>query len=189
MSMHPHIDIELRERPSGQIVRAIASGLADVGIVADAVDRAEGLDTFPFAVDQLVLITPARHPLARRRQIAFEEVLDCDFVGLAPDSALQAHINDHAACAARPLRLRVSLPSFDAICQVVESGIGVAIVPQLAAQRCRRSMAIRAVRLIDAWASAPAPLRQEFQIPSRPCSMACAASESSGKHFTLACLA
>jgi DNA-binding transcriptional LysR family regulator len=82
MSMHPHIDIELRERPSGQIVRAIASGLADVGIVADAVARAERLETFPFAVDQLVLITPARHPLAGRRQIAFEEVLDCDFVGL-----------------------------------------------------------------------------------------------------------
>src|SRR5215468_5068592 len=69
LSMHPNIDVELEERPSPEIVRAVASGRADIGIVADAVDAAAELETFPYAQDRLVLVTPQRHPLPQRRRI------------------------------------------------------------------------------------------------------------------------
>jgi molybdate transport repressor ModE-like protein len=152
LAAHPMVDIELEERPSREIVRAVAGGLADIGIVADAVDPAAELETLPFAEDRLVLVAPRHHALARHRKIAFRATLDHDYVGLASGQALQEHLSDHAARAGYRLKLRVRLSSFDAVCRVVESGIGVAVVPATAAERCRRSMALRIIPLTDAWA-------------------------------------
>jgi DNA-binding transcriptional LysR family regulator len=150
LSAHPNIDLE--ERQSGEIIRAIADGLADIGIVAEPVDPAEELETFPFAEDRLVVIAPHRHALAQRREIAFREILDHDFVGLVAGSALQRTLNHHAARVDRRLKLRVRLNSFDSIARMVESGIGLAVLPETVARRCQRSMAIRVIALKDAWA-------------------------------------
>jgi DNA-binding transcriptional LysR family regulator len=150
---HPTIDVDLCERPSGDIVRAIARGEADIGIVADAVDAAAELETFPFAKDRLVVVVPNRHALAKHRKIAFRDVLAYDFVGLAPGSALQDHLDDHAARMGRRMRLRLRLPGdFDAICRVVATGVGIAVVSRTAALRCRTTMAIRSISLVDPWA-------------------------------------
>lgn len=152
LAAHPHVDVELEERTSAEIVRGIAGGMADIGIVADAVDPAIELETFPFAEDRLVLVTPTKHPLAKRRWLPFQDVLPYDFIGLPAGSALQEHLDGHAARAGQRLRLRVRVPGFDAICRIVASGIGVAVVSRTAALRCRRSMVIRVVPLTDAWA-------------------------------------
>ncbi|SJZ37022.1 DNA-binding transcriptional regulator, LysR family [Enhydrobacter aerosaccus] len=152
LAAHPRIDVEVEEKPSPQIVRGIAQDDADIGIIADAVDPAAELETYPFAIDRLVLVVPSKHPSARRRHLAFRDILANDFVGLPSGSALQERIEEHAGRMGHRMRLRVRLPSFDAICRVVESGIGVAIVSHRAADRCRRSMDIRAVPLSDAWA-------------------------------------
>ena len=61
LAAHPNIDVDLEERPSAEIVRAVAGGSADMGIVADAVDAAAELETFPFAEDRLVMVAPHRH--------------------------------------------------------------------------------------------------------------------------------
>jgi len=152
LAAHRQVDVEIEERPSPEIVRGVARGRAEIGIVADAVDAAAELETFPFAEDRLVLVTPLKHPLAAKRRIAFKDALAHDFVGLSAGSALQEHLDGHAARAGTALRLRVRLPGFDALCRVVESGIGVAVVSHAAAERCRKSMAIRAVPLADSWA-------------------------------------
>ena len=50
------------------------------------------------------------------------------------------------------MKVRVRLSSFDAICRMVESGIGLAVLPETAARRSRHSMAIRIIPLTDQWA-------------------------------------
>jgi DNA-binding transcriptional LysR family regulator len=150
LAAHPNVDIDLEERPSAEIVPAIAEGLADIGVVADAVDMGD-LGTFPFRADQLVLIAPRRHRLARRRALAFREALAEDFIGLGSGSALQDYLGVQAARAGHPLELRVRVSSFEAIARMVEQGVGVAVVPETAARRCAASMTIATVRLSDAW--------------------------------------
>ena len=152
LSTRPNIDIDLEERSSREIVRAIAGNLADIGIVGDEVNPAKELEIHPFAEDRLVMIAPRDHVLSRQRKIAFRDTLDHDYVGLVSGNALQNQIEDHASRAGRRLKLRVRLPGFDAVCRVVESGIGLAVVPATAANRCRRSMAIRVIALTDTWA-------------------------------------
>ena len=152
LAAHPNIDIDLEEQPSYDIVRLVADGFAEIGIAADFVDHA-GLESLPFATDRLVLVTPHRHPLARRRSHHFRDLLDHDFVGLDAASALQQHLAEHAVQAGRPLKLRVRLRSFDAVCRMVENGIGIAVIPETAARRSAASMGLRMARLADPWST------------------------------------
>jgi len=148
---YPDISVDLEERLSDEIVGLIAEGAADIGIVAGTVDYA-GLSTFPFRSDRFVLVVAKNHPLASRSRIGFAEVLDYDMVGLDRASAIQRFLADKANRIGRPLRLRVQLRSFDAICRLVECNVGVGIVPETTVQRTERTMAISAVRLTDSWA-------------------------------------
>jgi DNA-binding transcriptional LysR family regulator len=152
LSQHPRIDIDLEERSSRDIVRAVAGSLAEIGIVGDEVNPAKELQTFPFAEDRLVLIAPRDHVVSRQRTILFRDALAYDHVGLPAGNALQDQMEDHAARAGRRLKLRVRLPGFDAVCQVVGSGIGVAVLPETTARRYERSTAIRIIPLVDTWA-------------------------------------
>lgn len=148
---HPRISIDVEERESGEIVRAIASGVADLGLAAEHL-LPEGMERIPFREDRLVLAVPQKDELAGRRQVDFSEVVQRDFVGLVVSSALHAHVAGHAAKLGVRLRFRARLNNFDAIGQMVAAGIGIAVVPEIAARRCARSMKIAVVRIRDSWA-------------------------------------
>ncbi|MFZ6647879.1 LysR substrate-binding domain-containing protein [Undibacterium sp. TJN25] len=154
MKGHPHVNIDVEERLSYDIVQALTDGLADIGIIADTV-ASGSLQTFPFRDDQLVAVAAPGHPLSvaagSRRRLAFADLLQYDFIGLAGDSALQQHIAAHALKLGQRLRYRLRLRSFDAICRMVESGAGIAVIPEAAALRYKKTMAIRHFRLTDAW--------------------------------------
>lgn len=152
LARHPQLDIELKERASSEIVKAVAGGLAEVGIVSDAVDSGS-LQLLPFAIDRLVLVVPHASPLAGVRRITFQAVVHQEFIGLSEGGALQDHLALHAARAGRPLSLRIRLRSFEGICHMVAQEVGIAIMPEAAAARCRRSMPIRTIGLSDPWAT------------------------------------
>ena len=151
LATHPHVSIDLEERLSDEIVGLIAEGVADIGIVAGTVDVG-GLTTYPFRSDRFVLVVARDHVLAGREAIDFSEVLDHDFVGLDRASALQRFLADKASRLGRPLRLRVQLRSFDAVCRLVERNVGVGIVPETTVRWAASTMAIKAVALADPWA-------------------------------------
>lgn len=74
--------MDLRERQSSEIVKAIAGGLADIGIISDAVDSGD-LMLRPFAIDRLVVVMARTHPLAGTKRIALTDIVDQAHVGLA----------------------------------------------------------------------------------------------------------
>ena len=148
---HPHVSVDLEERLSDEVVGLIAEGVGDLGIVAATVDVST-LETYPFRKDRFVLVVARDHKLGKRTKIPFAQVLDHEFVGLDRASALQRFLADKAARIGQPLRLRVQLRSFDAVCRLVECNVGIGIVPETTARRVGSTMAITAVALSDAWA-------------------------------------
>jgi DNA-binding transcriptional LysR family regulator len=148
---HPHVSVDLEERLSDEIVGLVAEGAADVGIVAGTVDVG-ALATYPFRSDRFVVVTAQGHPLARQAKASFAQVLDYDFVGLDRASSLQRFLAGKAAREGRPLRLRVQLRSFDAVCRLVECGVGVGVVPLTTATRAAKTMALAITDLVDDWA-------------------------------------
>lgn len=152
---HPQLGIDLEERLSRDIVQAVTDGAADIGIVTDAVDSA-ALQTLPFRDDPLVLVMARKHPLAqrvgKRRGMLFADALDQDFIGLAGDSALQRYAAEQASRLGRAMHCKIRLRSFEAVCRMVASGAGVAIMPETAARRGGCVEDLRVVALNDDWA-------------------------------------
>jgi DNA-binding transcriptional LysR family regulator len=151
LASHSHVSIDLEERLSDEIVGLIAEGVADLGIVAGTVDHSS-LEAYPFRKDRFVLVVARNHPLAKRAKVAFAQVLDHDFVGLDRASALQRFLADKATRIGQPIRLRVQLRSFDAVCRLVECNVGIGIVPETTARRASRTLMINQVPLSDSWA-------------------------------------
>ena len=151
LAANPNVSVDLEERLSDEIVGLIAEGVGDLGIVAGTVDAGE-LTTYPFRTDRFVAVVAKNHPLAGRDKISFAEVLDYDIVGLDRASAIQRFLASKAASLGRPLRLRVQLRSFDAVCRLAERNVAVGIVPHTTARAALKSMAIKVIELTDAWA-------------------------------------
>lgn len=154
LDRHPNLTIDLEERLSYDIVKGVSEGLADMGIVSDSVDL-RGLQTFLFRPDRLVAIAAAegvhQRAIGNADAVDFASLLGHDFIGLADDSALQQYLGLHAARLGRPLKMRVRLRSFDAVCRMVASGVGIGVVPLAAARRCQQTMALRCMSLLDPW--------------------------------------
>jgi len=148
----PDINVDVEERESTDIAAAIATGAADLGFAAEHALPAT-VERFTFSEDRLTLVTARKGPFAGRRLLDFAEVAACSFVGLTNATALQLHISKHAARLGMRLHFRARLRDFDAICQMVAAGVGVAVVPEAAARRCARTMPIATIRIRDAWAN------------------------------------
>lgn len=168
LAEHPRISIDVEERESGEIARAIASGAADLGLAAEHALPAN-IERIPFSEDRLVLVVPRQDELANRRHVDFGEAVSRDFIGLITSSALHTHVAGHAAKLGARLRFRAKLNSFDAIGQIVAAGIGVAVMPEIAARRCARSMKVAIVRIRDSWAHRRLAIcARSFKALSRP---------------------
>lgn len=145
------VKVSLEERLSGEIVDAVASGKAELGIFADNVP-APGLERRLYRRDKLVLIVAEGHRFAKRDTMAFAETLDEDYVGLNAGSSLLMRMRDAAIAAERPLKLRIQVSSFDGICRMIEAGLGIGVLPEKAVRTESFDSGLHLINLSDAWA-------------------------------------
>ncbi len=151
LATHPDVNVDLKERLSHDIVRAVSEGKVDVGIVAGNV-RTEGLEVLPFQEDRLVLVTSETHPLASRERIEFSEALAYDFVGMVEASAIHSFLAQAANALHRQIKIRIQVGNFEAACRMIDANVGIGVVPYSAASRHAKSMGIRMVEISDEWA-------------------------------------
>lgn len=152
LNAHPNVGIDVQERVSAEIVQSLLDDKADVGVVARNSDVGD-LATFPFRTLQLVLVVSPKHPLAARRAVSFVDTLDYEFVGLGEGSSIQKYLEAHASRAGKRINYRVRLRGFMAASRLVENNVGIAVIPESAALRCKKTMNLRVVRLADDWAT------------------------------------
>ncbi|RZI69222.1 MAG: LysR family transcriptional regulator [Variovorax sp.] len=147
---HPDVNIDLRERLSGDIVRAVSDGQTDIGIVAGTV-RTENLEVIPYRRDRLVLVVPSDHPMAGLSSVPFVDTLELEHIGLHESSAIHGFLRQICSGMHRTIRLRIQVGNFEAACRMIEATVGVSVLPESAARRHAQTMAIRIVPLVDDW--------------------------------------
>jgi DNA-binding transcriptional LysR family regulator len=159
---HPQVKIDLAEHLSTEVMRAVQEGAADLGICNAALPGLGAeLQARPYRQDELVLIVPSGHALARRKRISFDETLDCDHVGLHSNSSIYLALREAAAAAGRNIRLRIQVTGLDAMCRMIHNGLGVGVMPLRAFELMHGVGQLACVRLTDDWA------RREISLVAR----------------------
>lgn len=150
MAAHPSIRIELEEQNSSVIVAALIENRADLGIFADRTPAA-GLHTYRYREDELVLVAPRDHPLAQRQSVFFAETLAYDFVSLPDATSLASRLVEESSRLDQRIKLSIQVRSFDAVCRMVGTGMGIGILPRIAAEPHAISMDLKIIALKDTW--------------------------------------
>ncbi len=152
--LHGQIKIDLQEHLSPAVLHAVREGAADLGVchTGTPAGTAEGLQMRPYRSDRLVVVVPEGHPLAGREAVAFPEVLDWDIVGLHAGSSISLAMRQAAAHTARPLRQRIQVTGLDAMCRMIDNGLGVGLLPDRAFALMRGVGRLQSVPLDEPWA-------------------------------------
>jgi DNA-binding transcriptional LysR family regulator len=149
---HPEVRVDLEEQVTTAVVGALREGRCDVGIFVEGM-AVDDLQPQVFAQDELVLVLPRGHALARqRRPLSFDQVLDQDLIGMNTGAAMLQAQQKAAERKGLPLRLRMQVRSFDAVCHLVASGLGISVLPRAAAEPIIQAMGLSSRPLSDDWA-------------------------------------
>ncbi len=164
---NPDIRLVIQERWSGDILRSLLAGEADIGIVIDGA-RTEGLEVFPYRNDRLAVIAPVDHPLARDSNWSFSDVLEYDLVALEVGSSMMRLLTEQAIVLEKALRLRIQVRSFEAVCRMVQVGMGVGILPYEAAKVLAESMKLSVRPMNEPWAQRKVLVCVKKDRPAKP---------------------
>lgn len=151
VATHELVKVDLEERPSNGVVQGLVDGVADIGICSEDTDT-QGLHSAPYRRDELVVVMRDDHPLAGHQQVAFEDTLGSDYIGLHAASSINMRTQNAARAHGRPLRVRIHVPGFDAMCRMVQADMGIGVLPRKAFDLLGPSLGLRAVGLSDGWA-------------------------------------
>ncbi|SEQ41830.1 DNA-binding transcriptional regulator, LysR family [Pseudomonas sp. NFACC02] len=151
LAKRPGVTVDLQERLSRDIVRGVLDGSTDMGIIAGPVEAA-GLQVIHFSTDRLVLTVPEGHELAKQQRVTLKQTLAFQHIGLHEGSTLLSFLRDHVERLGQNLSLRIQVSSFEAICRMVEAGVGIGIIPESAALRHSKTMKLVTIELDEPWA-------------------------------------
>lgn len=150
LRQQPNMSVSVKEMPSSDIVSAIKNKIANLGIIADSCDFS-GLETRSFCYDELIVLVHTNSLWAQLEETSFLQIINTEFIGLSEDNPLQKHIDSHAKQQGKRLKYRVRMPNLDAVMQVVNDGVGIAIIPKHAAQRFN-TPTMKMLTLAESWA-------------------------------------
>jgi DNA-binding transcriptional LysR family regulator len=148
---YPEVHISLEEHESLAITEAIANNLAEIGIFTYLPHSAD-IEVYPFRTDELRVIVPKGHALAARDEVTFSETLDYDHVVLGAGTHLRFQMLTAAGRLGKSLRANVEVSSYDALCRMVEVGVGIGILPAGNAE-IYHLPGTRTLKLAEPWAT------------------------------------
>lgn len=163
LSAHPNVDIELEERTSEQVIEGVLSHQCDLGIGAGLESATKlGLTVQSYGLDRLVLVVREDHPLAGHDSITFSQSLSFKHIALHRDSPLYQTLERAARLSQMTINYGVHLQGFDAVCRMIQGGLGIAVLPDRAICEAPDGPALLRIPLLDNWAS------RQFHVVAHP---------------------
>ncbi len=131
---HPGVDIQVRDLRHGDALQAIAAGDADVAVVAfDGKDRRFRSQTL--RNEDMVLIVPPNHPLARSGRATLEEIVAFPLMMLEQYETMKARIAAEVARHGLTLKPAASAGNLNTLMGMLDAGMGVLLLPRVMARR------------------------------------------------------
>ena len=131
--LHPSIKIEVRRGVASRIPKEITAREVELGVISFKPND-DALKSISISTDELVLIVAPQHLLASRKSVSVKDLGGEIFIAHNADSPYRQKVIETFERNSTTLNIAVELPSLEAIKRLVETGIGVALVPKLSAK-------------------------------------------------------
>jgi LysR family hydrogen peroxide-inducible transcriptional activator len=141
----PRLKLRLREDLTARLVDGLRSRSIDAAIIALPYS-AHGIATLPIAEDEFLLVCQETHPLAGRSELAPEHLSAEDLLLLEDGHCLREHALTACRLSGARGSAEVSATSLHTLVQMVSGGMGVTLLPKLAADAGAAAGAHVAVR-------------------------------------------
>jgi LysR family hydrogen peroxide-inducible transcriptional activator len=127
---YPRMQLRFREAKTEDVVRDLGSGALDAGIVADVPELGE-LSRAEIRKDPFVVALPHGHALAKKKRIAASDLEDQPVLLLDDGHCFRSQaLGLCARAGAKELEFRAT--SLATLAQMVSSGAGITLLPELA---------------------------------------------------------
>jgi len=124
---YPDVEYSVKVGNTELIHELTRDGTIDVGLVEGAIEDSQ-LKIKTFLQDELVLVVPILHPLAKRSFVFEEELRECVFVIREEGSGTRLAVSEFFEKAGLNPERVITLGSTQAIKEAVESGLGITIL-------------------------------------------------------------
>jgi len=150
---YPNVDVRLEEDHSESLVQRLAQGGMDAAFVRPPFVM-DGVTFTPLVQEDLVVVLPAGHPLARRRRLRLEHLRGHAFILYARESGYGLSADIMAACRQQGFSPAIAqhAPQLSSAVNLVAAGMGIAVVP--ASMQALRASAVQYRPLDAAWPKA-----------------------------------
>ena len=134
---HPKIKVHLSVANMQRIIELLNAGNINVGLVEGDVKR-QKIVVEKLLSDELLLIVPAHHPWAKRKEVSVSELIEEPFILREAGSGTRQTIEKFLArhgITLQAMKVSMVLGTTQAIKEAVENGLGVSIVSRWAARK------------------------------------------------------
>jgi DNA-binding transcriptional LysR family regulator len=160
----PHIDYRAAEH----VYHRVVEGEADLGLVAYPEARSN-LVVVPFLEDELVVVCSPEHALAGRKSVPLQALDGHRFVGFQAEIPTRKATDALLEGAGVRVEVRMECDNIEVLKKMVEVGLGLALVPDLAVRSEVRAGTLRALRISDQAVRRPlAIIHRKSRMLSRP---------------------
>jgi DNA-binding transcriptional LysR family regulator len=141
----PGVQLQLEESTTARIVEMVEAGDVDVGLVRFPIARACKARIVPAERDVFVAALPVAHPLARRSRLALGDLAGEPFVMYSASVVPGLHAAALLACQEAGFipEVQQEAVQVQTLISLVESGLGIALVPSVAARHATRQLVFK----------------------------------------------
>jgi DNA-binding transcriptional LysR family regulator len=125
--------LQLRIRNSAQVERWVASGEVELGVIGDATDLSSSFAADPWLEDELIVLVPKQHSLARRGAAILPALATEPILAREEGSSTRRATEHFLSKLGLTLNPAMELGSTEAIREAVAAGLGIALVSKYAA--------------------------------------------------------
>ncbi|GAB4463887.1 MAG: LysR family transcriptional regulator [Armatimonadaceae bacterium] len=134
LSRYPQVNLHLEYLRTDRIYEALNNGTIDCGIVACPRDRPH-IEILPLEEEKMVVIVPPQHALADEKNISLEQLDGQPFIAFDADIPTRPLTDQLLQEHNVAVDVVQAFDNIETIKQVVEIGLGIAIVPEPTVRR------------------------------------------------------
>ncbi|MGD6934516.1 MAG: LysR substrate-binding domain-containing protein [Candidatus Bathyarchaeia archaeon] len=150
---HPKMKFKITAQDSLTSLNSLQTGVADFAAVGTILGFEDKFDFLQVGEEQLVLITPCNHKLAKANSVKLTDILMYPFIGREETSGTKQEI-DHLLevnnVPVSELEVALELGSTESVITAVSEGRGISIVSSIAAAKAQAAGLVKIITIAEA---------------------------------------